>query len=87
MSRPAIRDTVLDIRAEVVTTTTTTTTEYTVIYLRCGKCLNAWEIRYPISAPIPGCPPSPSVPRTSGCKRCGRTCRIASAILPEVATW
>lgn len=76
--RPAVRDTVLDIRSEVVTT------EYTAFRLRCGSCGHEREIRHEVYKPAPGCPPMPAIPRTSRCTRCGRVCRTDNAILPEV---
>jgi hypothetical protein len=78
---PAVRDTVLEIRSEVVTTT------YTVFRLRCGSCGHEREIRQEVYTPAPGCPPSPAIPRTSRCTRCGRVCRTANAIMPEVTPW
>lgn len=79
--RDAIHDTVLDIRSEVVTT------EYTVLRIRCGACGNEWEDRTQVYTPAPGCPPSRAIPRTLGCKRCGRRCRTDNAIMPEVNPW
>jgi hypothetical protein len=81
VSRPAVRDTVLDIRSEVVTT------EYTVIRLRCGKCGHEREDRTEVYVPAPGCPPMPAIHRTLRCKQCGRVCRTDNAIMPEVTTW
>lgn len=82
-TRPAIRDTILTIRSEVVTTVT----EYTVIVLRCGRCGHESEIRHELYESPPGCPPHPAIPRTSTCTRCGRTRRTDNAILPEVSPW
>jgi hypothetical protein len=80
--RPAVRDTVLDIRAEVVTT------EYTVIRLRCGACGHVREDRTEVYPPSPSGPPLPAIPRTLRCKQCGRRCRTDTAIMPEVGiTW
>ena len=82
MTRPApIRDTVLDIRSEVVTK------EYTVIRLRCASCGHERDLRHEVSVPAHGCPPSPAIPRTSRCTRCGRVCRTDNAVMPEVGPW
>ncbi len=78
-SRPAIQDTVLDIRSETVTH------EYTVLRIRGGSCGHEREIRGEVTPP--GCPPTPAIPRTSRCTRCGRTCRTDNAIMPEVNPW
>ncbi len=80
-ARPAIRDTVLDIRSEAVTT------EYTVLRIRCGRCGNEWETSKEVYPTAPGCPPMPAIPRTSRCTRCGRVCRTDNAIMPEVSPW
>lgn len=79
--RSAVRDTVLEIRAE------TETTEYTVIRLRCGKCGHVREDRHEVHETPPGCPPMPAIPRTLRCKQCGRVCRTDNAMLPEVTPW
>lgn len=79
--RPAVRDTVLEIRSEVVTT------EYTVIRLRCGSCGHEREIRSPMYPPSPSGPPLPAIPRTLRCKQCGRVCRTDNADMPEVTPW
>ena len=81
--RPAIRDTVLDIRPEVVITRH----EYTVFRLRCGACGHEREIRHEIYPSPPSGPPSPAIPRTSRCTRCGRVCRTDNANMPEVTPW
>lgn len=78
---PRIRDTVLDIRSEVVTT------EYTVLRICCGRCGHEREIRTPVYVTPGGCPRGPAIPRTSRCTQCGRVCRTDNAIMPEVNPW
>jgi hypothetical protein len=69
--RPAIRDTVLDTRTE------TYTHMFLVVRWQCGRCSNVWESSHDPEVGV----------KTSTCKRCGRTCRIDNAILPEVTPW